>query len=177
VGCTVTTKKAAPFCVAVFGEAVLATLPLPSRKQGLNIRPNTRDNVPCDSSKIYSAPPPHNLCVVARARDENVNLRDFAAHYLEEGATRIIILDDGSDPPIPPSYGGPLVEVHRIWAVKTEQSSPINVAVDELTGVRFRFGSAQTSARPAPVGLGSCQSSARPTPLVILRLAPVPLAL
>ena len=74
--------------------------------------------------------------MIARARDEEVNLREFAAHYLEEGATRIIILDDGSNPPIPPQYGGPLVEVYRILGKKGDQTGPINVAVNELTGVR-----------------------------------------
>jgi hypothetical protein len=134
VGCEPALDGKAPHCVAVFSAAALAAL---HRKSGKGALPITRRNVPCDSQKDYAAAPTHNFCVVSRARDEDVNLREFAAHYLEEGATRIVILDDGSSPPIPTEYGGPQVEVYRILGGASEQSFAINVAVNELAGVRL----------------------------------------
>ena len=113
VGCTAVAK--APYCEAQ----------------------TQRRLVPCNAFVNYSEAPADYLCVVARARNEQKLLCDFVAHYTEEGATRIVILDDGSSPPIPESYGGNITEVHpfdEIMSHASHQAEPINIAVNELAG-------------------------------------------
>jgi len=52
---------------------------------------------------LAQIPPPigePSLVVIARVRNEAIHLREFPQHYFDEGAERIIIIDNNSEPPV-----------------------------------------------------------------------------
>jgi hypothetical protein len=73
------------------------------------------------------------FCVIARARNEPVNLRAFVPHYLEEGADLIVIVDDRSEPPVVANPNWPL-DVVRIRQANLYES--LNGTDDQMSTVR-----------------------------------------
>lgn len=58
------------------------------------------------------------FCVLTMVHDEHMKARSFVPHYLAEGAARIFVFDDRSDPPF--HYDHPSVTVERVDSIGLE---------------------------------------------------------
>ena len=90
---------------------------------------------------LLAPAPDMTLCVVTQARDEQGLLGPFVSHYLAEGAARVVVIDDRSEPPMHLSGAHAAdgrVELIRIDSQPSDERLE-EIAADECDSKHLRY--------------------------------------